>query len=205
MKRRNQHRVPGRRCAMIAAALLLVAVRAAAAPDACGDVVSEDGVKVSDALAVLKKAVGIEQDLACPSSVAAVLSFDATWSPASLPGNNGNTLVKPTVCRTTEHVGRENEVAVINISGTASPTAPSTDVLYIEPLVSKDGGSYNLVLLGVAAESMIDGTAHASTSIVVPLEIGIEYRFAAGFGSNSPTDIGYGTCQGTVQILRPQL
>jgi hypothetical protein len=180
-------------------------VPARAAPNVCGDVVSEDGIKASDALAVLKSAVGIEQDLHCPSSVAGVLSFDAVWSPATVPGNNGNTLLRPEVCRTTEHVGRENEIALIAVSATMTPSNASTDVLYIEPLVSKDGGPFNVVLLSVAAESAVDGTAHASTVIAVPLEVGIEYRFGAGFGSNSGYDVSTGTCQGTVQIVRPEL
>jgi hypothetical protein len=189
----------------IAASVVALATPARAAPDVCGDVVSEDGIKASDALAVLKSAVGIEQDLHCPSSVAGVLSFDAVWSPATVPGNNGNTLIRPEVCRTSEHVGRENEIALVAVSATMTPTGASNDVLYIEPLVSKDGGPFNVVLLGVAAESAVDGTAHASTVVAVPLEVGIEYRFGAGFGSNSGYDVSTGTCQGTVQIVRPQL
>lgn len=191
--------------ALFAWAMLAMPVPATAAPEVCGDLVNEDGIKASDALALLKQAVGVEQDLSCPSSVADVLSFDAFWSPATLPGNNGSTIVKPENCRTAAHVGRANEIAVIAVSGTASPQSPVLDVLYIEPMVSKDGGAYTLVLLGVAAESMIDGTAHASTVVTMPLEAGIEYRFAAGFASNSEADISVGTCQGTVQILRPEL
>lgn len=190
--------------AAMAAALAFAAV-ASAAPEECGDVVNEDGVKASDALAVLQQAVGNEKNLACPSSVAAVLSFDAIWSPAKIPGNNGSTLLKPEVCRTSEYVARGGEVAVIAVSGTASPEDPAADVLYIEPMVSKDGGAYTLIMSGVAAESMIDGTAHASTVFALPLEVGIEYRFAAAFGSNQAIDVSIGTCQGTVQVLRPRL
>ena len=177
---------------------------ALAAPEVCGDVVSEDGIKASDALALLKAAVGIEQDLQCPSSVAEVLSFDGFWS-GTIGGNNGNSLLRPATCRTTEHVGQQGEIAIITVSATLTPQGASNDVLYIEPMISKDGGPFTNVLVSVAAEALDDGTAHASTSVVVPLEVGFQYVFGAGFGSNAPVTVATGTCQGTVQVVRPRL
>jgi hypothetical protein len=194
---------PTFRVAVAIAGWLLVGNPAGAAPDVCGDLVDDNGIKASDALALLKKAVGLPQELKCPSSIAAVLSFDGYWSPAQLPGNNGSTQIKPVQCRTSEYVARENEVAVFSLSATASPTSSSTDVLYVEPMVSKDGGLFQLYLLSVAAESMVDGTAHASTVITIPLEVGVHYVFQAGLASNSAASISVGSCQGTVQILRP--
>jgi len=35
-----------------------------------------------------------------PSGVIGVLGFQGKWSPANLPGNNGNTMVKPAACQT---------------------------------------------------------------------------------------------------------
>src|ERR671922_280050 len=35
-----------------------------------------------------------------PSGVIKLLGFEAQWSPANLPGNNGNTYITPQLCKT---------------------------------------------------------------------------------------------------------
>ena len=210
MKKRNSTGTPGTRClrafaAIAACVVLATASLSSAAPDVCGDVQNDDGIKASDALALLKAAVGVEQDLACPSSVAGVLSFDHVWSPLVLNGNSGNTVVTPQQCRTAQYTAGENEIAVIAVSATGSPSGADNDVLYIQPMVSKDGGNFMTVMVGDAAESFAEGTAHASSVFALPLEAGVVYVFGAGLSSNGMISVNTGTCQGTVQIVRPQL
>jgi hypothetical protein len=136
------------------------------------------------------------------SGVVGVLGFQAQWSPLGLPGNNGNTIVKPLVCQTAAYTAGSGEVAVLAFSATASPTAPVTDVLYINAMVAENGGQLLPKNTVDAAESLEDGAAHATIDLRYPLEAGKSYIFAAGFASNAPVSISPGYCQGVVTIAR---
>jgi hypothetical protein len=137
-----------------------------------------------------------------PSGVVGVLGFQAQWSPANLPGNNGNTPIKPQVCQTASYTAGSGEAAVIAMSGTASPTGPVTDVLYINAMVGENGGALQPKNTVDAAESLQDGTGHATVNVRYPLVAGKTYVFGAGFASNSAVSISPGYCQGVVTIVR---
>ncbi|MCK6587037.1 MAG: hypothetical protein L6Q76_05570 [Polyangiaceae bacterium] len=127
------------------------------------------------------------------------------WSPANLPGNNGNTIITPANCRTSNspaYTAGQNEVAIVNVHGTATPTNPAVDVLYINVMTSVNGGAYTAQTVYDSAESMSDNTANASTSKRINLVAGWTYVFAAGFSSNNAVSIGTGYCQGTVLIVK---
>jgi hypothetical protein len=131
-----------------------------------------------------------------------LLGFEAQWSPANLPGNNGNTYITPQLCKTAAYTAGSGEVAVIAMSGTGSPTAPVTDVLYIGAMVSENGGTLQPKNTVDAAESLQDGTGHPTVNMRYPLVAGKSYVFGAGFASNSPVSIGPGYCQAVVTIVR---
>ena len=87
-------------------------------------------------------------------------------------------------------------------SATASPTAPVTDVLYINAMVGENGGQLLPKNTVDAAESLQDGTAHATVNVRYPLEAGKTYVFGVGLASNSALAISPGYCQGVVMIVR---
>jgi hypothetical protein len=127
------------------------------------------------------------------------------WSPATLPGNNGNTIITPANCRTSNnppYMATAGDVAVVNVHGTATPSNPSTDVLYINVMASVNGAAYAVQTLTDSAESMSDGTANASVSKRINLVAGSTYVFAAGFSSNASVAISTAYCEGTVIIVK---
>lgn len=128
--------------------------------------------------------------------------FDAQWSPLTLPGNSGNTIVTPSVCRTTTHTAGANEFAIVNVHATATPQNAASDVLYINVMISTNGGNSFAVQSTDSAESMSDGTANASASKRIPLTQNMNYIFGAGLASNGSVAIGTGYCQGTVLIIK---
>jgi hypothetical protein len=139
-----------------------------------------------------------------PSGTVKVLDFSASWSPGDLPGNNGNTLVTPLACRTSSHAAGDGEVAVIQLAGTGTPSVDANDVLYIAPMVSVEGGKFEMKNTTIdAAESLSDGTAHATAMLRYPLQAGKKYLFGAGFASNNPLKISTGYCQGIVTMSVP--
>lgn len=132
-----------------------------------------------------------------------MLDFDAVWSPANLPGNNGNTIITPVNCRTSPvYTAATGDVAIVNVHGTAAPSNPVTDVLYINVMTSVNGGAFSVQTLTDSAESMSDGTANASVSKRINLVAGWTYVFAAGFSSNSAVTVSTGYCEGTVLIVK---
>jgi|GEM_PF-5990011 len=137
-----------------------------------------------------------------PSGVVNVLDFDKTWHPATLPGNNGNTIITPSNCRTASHTASAGEVAVATFHGTATPSNPATDVLYINVMMSKNGGTFLAQTATDSAESMSDGTANASVSKRISLTAGATYSFGAGFSANGQVAISTGYCEGTVLIVK---
>jgi hypothetical protein len=133
-----------------------------------------------------------------------VLGFDAVWSPANLPGNNGNTIITPMNCRTATYAATQGDIAVVNVHGTATPSAPATDVLYINVMTSTNAGvSFQVQTATDSAESMADGTANASVSKRIIIPTTGNYIFGAGFSSNGPVAISTGYCEGTVMIMKP--
>jgi hypothetical protein len=118
-----------------------------------------------------------------------------------LPGNNGNTIIKPGSCRTGQYTAGTGEVAFVTLSGTAS--AGQNDVLYIFAMKSINA-SPNFTLLSKedSAESISDGVAHASIQGVYPLEAGKSYVFGAGFASNFALTVSPAYCHGAVLILK---
>jgi hypothetical protein len=142
------------------------------------------------------------QGPAGPSGLVKVLDFDANWSGTKLPGNSGNTIVTPPQCRTESHVAAAGEVAVIAMSGTGAPSLAATDVLYINAMVSVNGGVLAQKNSFDSAESFSDGSAHTAVNLRYPLEAGKTYVFGAGFASNFPVTISPGYCQGVVTIAR---
>jgi hypothetical protein len=137
-----------------------------------------------------------------PSGVVGVLNFQGQWSPANLPGNNGNTIVTPQICKTATYTAGSGELAVIAMSATASPTMPVTDVLYINAMVAENGGQLQAKNPVDAAESLQDGSAHATLNLRYPLVAGKTYVFGAGLASNAPVTISPGYCYGVVTIVR---
>jgi hypothetical protein len=134
-----------------------------------------------------------------------VLGFNGSYGPSSLPGNGGNTQVKPAVCATATHLAGTGETAVIGMGATAIPNPAANDTLYIDAMYSMDGGNpLNVEALGLSSESMADGIANASTFVRMPLQAGHTYQFRAGLASNGsvqlPANGAY--CQGTVMIVR---
>ncbi len=137
-----------------------------------------------------------------PGGTLKVLQIDGKWSPAKLLGNNGNSPMTPLACRTPIHTAGENEVAIVHRSATATTPNPVSDALYINAGVSKFGSPFQTMSLVEGVESMQDGTAHATTQTVIPLDAGVGYRFGAMLSSNSPTQISAGYCMGTVEIVK---
>ncbi len=96
-----------------------------------------------------------------------------------------------------------NEVAVLTFHGTASPSVASTDLLYIDVMMSQNGAAFGTTLTGYAAEGFGDGVASVSVSKRIPLVQGTSYVFGAGFGSNAGLNVAAGAyCQGTVTIAK---
>jgi hypothetical protein len=137
-----------------------------------------------------------------PSGVVGVLGFQAEYSPINLPGNNGNTRITPQVCKTASYTAASGDVAVINFSATGSPTEPKTDVLYINAMASENGGQMEPKNSADAAESLRDGTAHATVTMRLPLVAGKTYVFGAGLATNDTVTINPGYCIGVVTIVR---
>jgi hypothetical protein len=142
------------------------------------------------------------QGPAGPSGLVKVLDFEANWSGTTLPGNSGNTIITPPQCRTESHPAAAGEVAVIAMSAMGSPSVQATDVLYINAMVSVNGGVLTQKNIFDSVESFSDGSAHTTINMRYPLEAGKTYVFGAGFGSNSLVTINPGYCQGVVTIAR---
>jgi hypothetical protein len=137
-----------------------------------------------------------------PSGLVKVLGFEANWSGTTLPGNSGNTIVTPPQCRTESHPAAAGEVAVIAISAMGSPSVQATDVLYINAMVSVNGGALAQKNIFDSVESFSDGSANTTINMRYLLEAGKTYVFGAGFASNSLVTINPGYCQGVVTIAR---
>jgi hypothetical protein len=136
------------------------------------------------------------------SGVLKILDFDAVWGPAQLPGDSGNTVVTPVNCRTAAHIAGPGEVAVVQVNGTAAPSVGVLDVLYVEAMVSKNGGAFEPANLWPSVESMSDGTGQAGLSTRVALSAGSKYVFGAGFAANTQVSINGAFCQATVTIAK---
>ena len=137
-----------------------------------------------------------------PSGVIDLLGFQGQFSPLSVPGNNGNAVITPAICKTGSYTAGSGEVAVISLSATASPTMPVTDVLYINAMVAEVGGSFVVKNPVDAAESLQDGTAHPTLDLRYPLVSGKTYVFGAGLSTNAGVAISPGYCFGVVTIVR---
>jgi Collagen triple helix repeat (20 copies) len=137
-----------------------------------------------------------------PSGVVGVLGFQAQYSPINLPGNNGNTRITPQGCKTASYTAASGDVAVINFSATGSPTQPTTDVLYVDAMASENGGQMEPKNSVDAAESLQDGTGHATVNMRLPLVAGKTYVFGAGLAANNAVAISPGYCTGVVTIVR---
>jgi hypothetical protein len=131
-----------------------------------------------------------------------VLSFQASFSPASVPGNFGNTIVTPNACRTASYKAGSGEVAVMSMSAMGSPSVNVNDVLYLYAMVSENFLQFHEKNTVDMAESLSDGTAQTSIDLRMPLEAGKSYVFGAGFASNNAVTINPGYCTGTVTIVR---
>ena len=139
------------------------------------------------------------------SGVVSVLSFDGTWGPATIPGNNGNTVIKPAACLTGSHLAGAGEVAVVTMDTTGSPNPSASDTLYLDAMYTMDGGAAQYVNpMSFSADSMASGVANVTMTGTLPLQEGHSYRFQAGMSSNSlvtiPNNGGY--CHGSVMIVR---
>jgi hypothetical protein len=137
-----------------------------------------------------------------PSGVVGVLGFQAQFSPINLPGNNGNTRITPQGCKTASYTAASGDVAVIDFSATGSPTQPTTDVLYVDAMASENGGQMEPKNSVDAAESLQDGTGHATVNMRLPLVAGKTYVFGAGLAANNAVTINPGYCTGVVTIVR---
>ena len=137
-----------------------------------------------------------------PSGVVHAVSINAIWSPATLLGNNGSTITTPTACRSAPYTAGAGEAALVTMSATATPSNPAADVLYVNAMLSTDGGGFTIRTLIDNAESMSDGTANASTQILIPLEANRAYRFGVGLSSNSSVAISTGYCSALVIIYK---
>ena len=142
------------------------------------------------------------QGPAGPSGAVDILGFDGSWGDTALPGNNGNTIVTPTGCRTKSHVAGPGEVAVIQLAGTGAPSQATSDLLYIFAMVSVNGAVFAQKNVNDSANALTGGTAAPSIVVRYPLETGKSYVFAAGFASNAALTIAPGFCHGVVTILR---
>ncbi|MBK6728366.1 MAG: hypothetical protein IPG63_14140 [Xanthomonadales bacterium] len=145
------------------------------------------------------------QHAMAPSGVVRVLDFDAKWSPANTLGNNGNAILTPSVCRTVNnppYTAGAGEVAIVHLDATAASSSPVADALYLNVMMSVNGGAFAIQTLEDSAESMADGTAHVSTSKRINLVAGWTYLFAAGVSTNTPLSISTGYCHGTVLIVK---
>jgi hypothetical protein len=140
------------------------------------------------------------------SGVVKVLDFQAQFSPASLPGNFGNTIVTPNAYRTSAHIAGTGEAAVIAFSGMGSPSVNVNDVMYINAMISTNGSIFKEANDEAnqldMAESLSDGTAHVGIDQRVQLDAGKTYVFGAGFASNNAVTINPGYCYGVVTIVR---
>ena len=137
-----------------------------------------------------------------PTGFVTSRSFQGVWHPATLPGNNGNTIITPDNCQTAAHTAVAGERALVTGFGTATPSNTATDVLYINIMVSEDYGPWLVKTYIDHAESMSDGTAQTSTYGEIDLEPGIAYRFATGFSSNASVAISTGYCSLNALIVK---
>jgi hypothetical protein len=143
-----------------------------------------------------------EQGVQGPPGVVLATNLEAVWSPLTLPGNNGSTIVTPTACRTAPYTAGAGQVALVDMSATATPSNPAADVLYVNVMLSINGGPWQIQSVVDQAESMSDGTANASTQDRIALEQGTSYRFGVGVSSNSSVAISTGYCTALVVIYK---
>jgi hypothetical protein len=140
-----------------------------------------------------------------------VFAIGNTFGSQALPGFSGTTIVVPEgcqtkpCCETPPYTAQDGDVAILSLSATGSPTQAINDVLYVVPMRKLNGDdkwSRATSPLARAAESLSDGTAHATAQAVAQLQAGTVYRWAVGIASNNPLTINPGFCQGTVTIVR---
>lgn len=135
-----------------------------------------------------------------PSGIVKTLSFEGSWSNTYLPGNNGNTVITPSNCKTSWYVAGPGEVAYVTLTGTAS-SGPN-DVLYIFAMNAVNNGQWVALSSKDSAESLSDGTANVTIHGVYPLQAGKMYEFGAGFATNFQQTLSPAYCHGTVLILK---
>jgi hypothetical protein len=137
-----------------------------------------------------------------PSGVVKVLDFDALFSPASLAGNMGNSVVNPLPCRTTSYKAAAGEVAVIDLSATVSPSTVDNNVVYINAMVSENFGAFTRRNTAQAATALAITTTHVTVTVRESLEAGTSYIFGAGFAANSAVTLSPAYCVGVVTIVK---
>ena len=143
-----------------------------------------------------------EQGVQGPAGVVLATNLEAVWSPLTLPGNNGSTILTPAACQTAPYTAGAGQVAMVNMSATATPSNPAADVLYVNVMLSTNGGPWLIQSVVDQAESMSDGTANASTQDRIALVQGTSYRFGVGVSSNSSVAISTGYCTALVAIYK---
>jgi hypothetical protein len=133
-----------------------------------------------------------------PSGVVAVRDFEADWT----QNMAASTPVFPTVCQTTAYTPTTpNEVAVINLQGTAAPN-PAGDFIFMSAGASQNGGAFNFISGYYNIDGMSDGAGSVSMSRRFPLTQGVSYVFGAGFQTQGAVTLVAATCHGMVTIVR---
>jgi hypothetical protein len=138
-----------------------------------------------------------------PSGVVKVLDFEADWT--SQPNNNNlpTSGIFPTQCRTEEYLAGPNEVAIFNISGTASSgNTGQNNFLQLKAAMSENGQPFATVSTLNEIDSLVDQVGHVSTTQRIDLTEGNTYVFGAQFSVGSAITMSFSTCHGTVLIAR---
>jgi hypothetical protein len=136
------------------------------------------------------------------SSVRAIRRFDSYLTDDPIPGKNPGPLLTPSKCRTTTYTAGANEVAVVQVSGTVSPSVLVEGNLNIVVSRSLPFQPFVSVNAFPQSESLADGTASANAVAKVPLVDGYTYQFGAGFSGDQAIDVSVFSCQGVVIVYR---
>jgi hypothetical protein len=147
-----------------------------------------------------------------PSGIVRALDFEATLPTTHVKIDGPNDFSTPIGCRTWSHKAGWGETALVSYSVTAS--ASDDVVLYVDSMVSKEGGPFlqanpgnvaSAQLLQDGGQGIGPGIAGATVHDLISLTPGTTYRFGAAMSLSETHMInaGYpGSCTGTVLIVR---
>lgn len=154
--------------------------------------------------AVLAAASIVGESHAAGGAVRKVLQFDGSVGQVTIPAKTAPNLLTPSKCRSVTYQAGSNEVAIVSVAGTVSPSVETDASLRLAVTRSTPLQPFVSVNLAAQVESMQDGTAMVSARARVSLDEGQVYQFGAGFAADEETLTSVFTCQGVVVIVSQQ-